>query len=244
MPDSNSRATIGLVNPTQRPGTKNQFTTLLPKGIEIKAISVKMSRGTRDEFEAIIPAYEREVAALAAQKCDLIHPSGAPPFMVKGYAEEARIISEWERKYGVPIFTSGQNHVAAIRALGASRIVGASYFPPELNAVFTRYFVDAGFDVRSMEGIDVPFDKVPELPSSLIYDHIVKAFEQSRDGDVVYMLGSAWQTLDIIDRLEQKLGVPVVHPMPARVWEIEKRLHIDETKSGFGCLLATLPPLP
>jgi maleate cis-trans isomerase len=58
------------------------------------------------------------------------------------------------------------------------------------------------------------------------------------------MLGSAWQTLDIIDRLEQDLGVPVVHPMPARVWEIQKRLHIDEKRSGHGRLLETLPPLP
>ena len=90
----------------------------------------------------------------------------------------------------MPIFTSGQNHVSAIRALGAG-LLSAPPISRPTQRVFTRYFVDAGFDVRSMEGIDVHLDKVPELPSDLIYDHIVKAFEQSRDGNVVYMLGSA-----------------------------------------------------
>jgi maleate isomerase len=244
MSDLSSRATIGVVRPTQRPGTDGQFTPLLPKGIRVISVSVKMARGTRDEFETIIPAYEREVAALALQKCDLIHPSGAPPFMVKGYAEEGRIISEWEKKYRVPIFTSGQNHVSALRALKARSIVGASYFPAALNATFAKYFTDAGFEVRSMEGIDVAFDKVPELPSEEVYAHIKKSFERSHGGDAIYMLGSAWKTLDIIDRLEQDLGVPVVHPMTARVWEIQKRLDVDERRTGYGKLLETLPPLP
>lgn len=244
MPVSETRAIVGLVRPTERPSTMDQLEPFLPKNIAIKSVSIKMARGTRDEFESVIPAYEKEVAALATQGCDLIHPSGAPPFMVKGYAEEARIVSAWEKTYKVPIFTSGQNHVSAMRALGVRNIVGASYFPAELNAIFTRYFVDAGFDVRAMDGIDVPFDKVPELPSEQIYDHIRQSVERSRDGDVIYMLGSAWQTLDIIDRLEQELGIPVVHPVPARVWEIEKRLHIEEPRAGYGRLLATLPPLP
>ncbi|HWG03811.1 MAG TPA: hypothetical protein VG271_02240 [Beijerinckiaceae bacterium] len=244
MSASHKHQVVGLVRPTERPGTMDQLGPFLPNGVEIKSVSIKMARGTRDEFEAVIPAYEREVAGLAAQGCDLIHPSGAPPFMVKGYAEEARIVSAWEKKYNVPIFTSGQNHVSAMRALGVRNIVGASYFPAELNAIFTRYFVDAGFDVRAMDGIDVPFDKVPELPSEQIYNHIQRSVERSRDGDVIYMLGSAWQTLGIIDRLEQELGIPVVHPVPARAWEIRKRLGIEEPRAGYGRLLATLPPLP
>ena len=52
-----------------------------------------------------------------------------------------------------------------------------------------------------------------------------------------------WHTLDIIDRLEQSLGVPVVHPQTARVWEIQKRLRIDEPMQGYGTLLAKLPPM-
>ena len=52
-----------------------------------------------------------------------------------------------------------------------------------------------------------------------------------------------WRTLDIVERLEQVLGVPVVHPRTARVWEIQKRLQINEPRQGFGRLISKLPPL-
>ena len=58
------------------------------------------------------------------------------------------------------------------------------------------------------------------------------------------MLGSGWRVLTIIHMLEQDLGVPVIHPGPARVWEVQRRLHINEPKKGYGVLLETMPQLP
>ena len=64
---------------------------------------------------------------------------------------------------------------------------------------------------------------------------------KAKGADAIYMLGSGWRTLDIIATLEQDLQVPVVHPVTARVWEIQKRLHVREPRAGFGHLLSALP---
>jgi len=124
---------------------------------------------------------------------------------------------------------------------GAPSIVGATYFPPKLNAIFAKYFRDAGFTVRGMEGIDVPFDKVQELASQQVYAHIKRNFLKAKGADAIYMLGSGWRTLDIIETLEQDLQVPVVHPVTARVWEIQKRLHVRQPRRGYGHMLEALP---
>ena len=92
-----------------------------------------------------------------------------------------------------------------------------------------------------MDGIDVPFNKVQELSAEQIYVHIKKSFLKTPDVDAIYMLGSGWRTLPIIETLEQDLGVPVIHPVTARVWEIQKRLHVRVPIKGFGRLLAEMP---
>jgi len=93
-----------------------------------------------------------------------------------------------------------------------------------------------------MEGIDVPFSKVQELSSQQVYAHIKRNFLKAKGRrPAIYMLGSGWRTLDIIQTLEQDLQVPVVHPVTARVWEMQKRLHVREPRQGFGHLLAALP---
>jgi maleate cis-trans isomerase len=44
--------------------------------------------------------------------------------------------------------------------------------------------------------------------------------------DAIYILGSPWDTLSIVAELEQDLGVPVVQAIAARIWEIQRRLHV------------------
>jgi maleate cis-trans isomerase len=55
------------------------------------------------------------------------------------------------------------------------------------------------------------------------------------------MLGTGWRCLDIIHLLEEDLQVPVIHPVPARVWSIQKRLHVRQAVKGFGKLLEAMP---
>jgi maleate isomerase len=241
MAFSSWRGVVGMINPTLRPGVTEEVVRLLPEGIGLIPVFLDVRRGTADEFETMMPAYEEQIARLAKAGCDLIHPHGAPPFMVQGRKREAEIVRAWEKKYKTPIMSVAQNHVNALKTLKARTIVGATYFPPRLNAIFAKYFRDAGFTVRSMEGIDVPFDKVQELASHQVYAHIKRAFLRAKGADAIYMLGSGWRTLDIIALLEQDLQVPVVHPVPARVWEIQKRLNVREPRQGYGHLLAALP---
>ena len=87
----------------------------------------------------------------------------------------------------------------------------------------------------------MPFNQVQKLSGEQVYAHIKKNFLKHKGADAIYMLGSGWRTLDIIDMLEQDLQVPVVHPVPARVWEIQKRLHVRQPRTGYGQLLAAMP---
>ena len=241
MAFSSWRGVVGMINPTMRPGVTEEVIRLLPEGIGLIPLFLNIRSGTQDEFRSMMPHYEKLIAVLAEAGCDLIHPHGAPPFMVQGRRREAEIIKGWEKKYRTPIMSVAQNHVRALKALHAKSFVGATYFPKKLNDIFAKYFRDAGFKVRGMEGIDVPFSQAQTLSGEQVYAHIKKNFLKSKGADAIYMLGSGWRTLDIIDTLEQDLGVPVVHPVPARVWEMQKRLHVREPRSGYGHLLAAMP---
>lgn len=235
------RGIVGLIKPTMRPGSLEEFIRLLPEGIGVIPLFVGIRRGTEDEFLEVIDAYEAKVAELVEHKVDLVHPEGAPPFMVHGYKGEEKIIKDWEKKYKVPIVTASMTQVEALRALKVKKFVGVTYFTGKINEVFSRYFAEAGFQVMAMEGIPVAFEDVGRLSSQEVYAHTRNAFLQHPDAEAIYMLGSGWRTLNIIHLLEEDLQVPVVHAVPARVWSVQKRLHVRQTVRGFGRLLAEMP---
>lgn len=237
------RGVVGIIKPTMRPGGLEDMIRLMPEGVGVIPLYNDIRRGTNAEFKSVMADYDEKVARLAEQEVDIIHPEGAPPFMVMGLKGEAKKLRAWERKYKIPFFTSSTNHVAALRALKVKRFVGATYFSGAINKTFTKYFTEAGFDVLGMEGIDVPFHEVGQLSSHQVYAHVKQAVLKQPKAQAIYMLGTGWKVLDIIDMLEQDLGLPVVHPVPSRVWEFQQRLHIHEPREGYGQLLATLPPM-
>jgi maleate isomerase len=235
------RGVIGIIKPTLRPGSLEEFIKLLPDGIGVIPLHVALRRGTRDEFQQAMGAYEAKVEELASLEVDVIHPEGAPPFMVHGYRGEQEIVQRWEQKHRIPIVTAGMTHVESLRALGIGRFVGVTYFQGDLNDTFSRYFRDAGFEVLAMEGLPVPFEDVGKLSAQEVYAHTKRAYLAHTGAEAIYMLGSGWRTLDIVDLLEQDLGVPVIHPVPARLWALQKRLRVRQPCPGFGRLLREMP---
>lgn len=160
--------------------------------------------------------------------------------MLLGYKGEAELIAKWEEQFGIPIFTSGTNQVAAMKALGIKKFVGIGYDFDDTSIV-ARYFTDAGFDVLELGKLPGPWEEVGRLSSKDIYYQARSLFLRHRDADGIYFQGGKLRILDIIEPLEQDLGVPVIHPGVTQCWEIQKRLRVRQPQQGYGRLLAEMP---
>lgn len=235
------RGVVGLIKPTHRPGSLEEFIRLTPEGLGVVPMFLSIERGTVDEFTQAIQAYDVPVAELARLGVDIIHPEGGPPFMLQGFEGERRITDSWEAEHGVPVVTSGQVQVEALRALGAKKIVGATYTSGETNKAIATYFREAGLDMLAFEPMSVAFNEAQHISHHQVYAHAKRAYLANESADAILLFGSGWRSLDAIQLLEQDLGVPVVHAVTARVWSIEKRMHIRSPLQGYGRLLSEFP---
>jgi maleate cis-trans isomerase len=215
---------------------------LLPEGVGVIPLFLNVREQVESEFQAAFEQTEAKVHELATEfSVDLIHPEGAPLFMLQGWEGEQRILKGWEQEYSLPFFTSGSSCVESLRALGVKRMIGLTYIKGDINDKFGRYFQDAGFDVLTMECVPGEFAMARQITSGDVYAYAKQALRQHPSAEGIYLLGSGWSVLDVIEEIEQDLRIPVVHPVPARVWAIQNRLRIHQPVAGFGRLLATLP---
>lgn len=243
MSETHKGVRLGVVKPKLNPQSNDDLVALLPDDIEMIPEYIGFAYGSLDEFRNAMPTYEEKVAALAAQQCDLIHPEGAPPFMMQGYAAECDTIRKWEAAYKVPVFTTGSTQVAAMRALGITRFVGYTPFAGELAEAFARYFTDAGFEVISMGKPIAEDEDVYALTTEEIRDRIIEKFAREPAGaEALYILGSDWRALDVMMDVEAAIKVPVLHPVVVRCWYILTELGRRRTITGHGRLLAAMPP--
>jgi maleate cis-trans isomerase len=238
---ANWRGTVGCIKPRAGDSSLGDMIRLLPQGIGYAVTYLNLAEGTREELGKSYDTYEKNIAYLASQHCDVISVEGAPPFMILGPDGEAKMLDGWRQKYKTDMFTSSQNQVSVLKALKVRKIFGVAPFGADLNKSYAKYFEDCGIGVSAMDSLDVAFNEIPNMPAERIYGLIKKRFLAQTGADGIYILGSGLDALSMVQALEQDLGVPVVQPTAARVWEIQKRLHIRQPVKGYGVLLETLP---
>ena len=182
-------------------GHLEELIRLLPEGIGIVPLLLNFKAGSAAEFKNSMPQYEHFVAELAEQAVDLIILSGAPPFMLLGYEGEAKLIRQWEKKYKIPIVTDPQMQVAGLRAMKIRKFIGASYSALQ-NQIVLDYMGQAGLKSVSMEPIDVPFDRVAQISTEMLYAHVKGLFRKHPGADGIYIQGGGWQTARVVKMLE------------------------------------------
>jgi len=241
MVDKATIATVGVIKPVNESVSHPQLESIMPDGVAFESVHLGVQYRSVAEFREVMALYEERVLEMAARGVDLLHPEGAPPFMLEGLAGERDRIKAWEDRFQIPVFTTGMTQLAAMEALGIRKFVGVTPFSGELADVFRNNFEEAGLEVQAMTTPVPPPDSIYDRPAEEILGLVVAAFKAHGDGaEALYLLGSDWPVFEIAGEIEEEIGVPVLHPVPVRCWYIQKKLGLNQPVPGYGRLLAEM----
>lgn len=125
--------------------------------------------------------------------------------------------------------------IRALKTVGAKRVVVATPYLDEINRLEKEYLENNGFEVARIKGMQLEKDSdmVRVRP-----DYIAE-FAAALDGpdvDAVFISCGALRSLSIVDRLEQRLGKPVICSNQAMTWDCLRLAGIMDQFEGYGDL--------
>jgi maleate isomerase len=127
--------------------------------------------------------------------------------------------------------------IRALKALDARSIVVATPYLDEINAREAAYLEAAGFEVLTIEGLNLERDSdmVRVAP-----DYIAEfALSLDRpDADAIFVSCGALRTLDVVREIEGRAGKPVVASNQAMAWDTLRLAGIADPIEGYGQLLS------
>lgn len=234
------RGTVGMIKPTRRPGSLEQNIRTLPEGIGVIPVYLNFY-GTAEQFKKAYAEYERLIAELAEQEVDVIAAGGEPPFMLLGPKGEAELVRKWEKKWKIPVLSTGRNAAAALKVLGIKNVVIIRATDWDKNRTVARYFEAGGTKCLGAYAIEATWEGISNVSIEQVYEFTKKAVLKHPKCDGIYMMGSIHRALGTADMLEQDLGIPVVAAAALYPWSIQKHLHVRQPVEGYGRLLRELP---
>lgn len=124
----------------------------------------------------------------------------------------------------------------ALKAVGAEKIVLGSPYIRELNDNVVRYLESAGVSVLAAHGMGLKYDTdMIRVSPDYLVDYAL-AIDDPR-ADAVLLSCGALRSIDVIDRIEQKLGKPAICSNQAMLWDSLRMAGVNDRLSGLGLLL-------
>jgi maleate isomerase len=126
--------------------------------------------------------------------------------------------------------------LAGFEKLGLKRIAVLTPYIDEVNRPIRRFLEENGINVLSLNSFNLEDDVIMgRIPTAAIY---AAAREIDRpDADGIFISCTAIRAVDVIERLEQDLGKPVLSSNQALAWQALRLAGCHDSVPGFGRLL-------
>ena len=234
-----SHTHIGLLSPEgTNSGHFRNFEKLLPAEIQFSMEGLELAHTSRYELagksDVILARARQFVEKLSLQGLIV---TGAPVAILNPGVE-----TQVSQAVGIPVVTAVSSAIAALKAVGAKKLVVMTPFDDEMNQKLVSELQHADLSVLACPPFKDPtFGASSKVGPEEIFASTLSAFDAAGAADAIYFQGARLDPLPVIDKLEDKLGVPVIASNPAMLWHILSRLNVKCSISGYGKLLATWP---
>jgi len=149
---------------------------------------------------------------------------------------EARVFAELMRGApGAKATSLITGVIRALRALGARKLVVATPYLDEINALEADYLEAAGFELLDIQGLNIERDSDMVRVTPDFIAEFAASLDRP-DADAVFISCGALRTLDVVDSLERQLAKPVVCSNQAMIWDTLRLAGIDDRIPGYGRL--------
>jgi maleate isomerase len=230
---------IGLLVPSSNTTVEPEFYRALPRSVTLHTARLYLTRIAPESILRMVEDMETQAKLLASADVDVIVLGATAPSFLNGLGYDRELIAKIETATGKKATTTSTALVQAIRHFGAKRIVLGSAYDEKVNAIAKAFLEASGMEVVGVQGLALVDNLiVGRLSPDTAYDLAVNV--DSPDADAIVLSCTNWQTMDAIERIEDKTGKPVITTTQATVWAALRAIGHTEPVTGYGQLLREL----
>jgi arylmalonate decarboxylase len=229
---------LGLLAPVDAT-VPPEATALYPSGVRFEAASVGLATMTPEGYDAVLDRIAPTAKALAQRGAQAIGLMGTSLSFYKGAAFNRELTRRVTQASGLPAVSMSTAVIEGLRSVGGKRLAVATAYNEEVNGRLEAFLHEEGFQVLTIRGLGV--EKVEDIHAVTqkgLLDFSAGVFESAKGADALLVSCGGLHTLELLQPLEQRCGVPVVSSLPHALRAAVRLLGLSGRVAGYGRLLA------
>lgn len=228
------RARIGVIAPIDD-RVEYAFNKYAPDGVSFDSTRLWFPGPTPEGLNYLASQLEESAKMYTKFPHDLVLFGCTSGSCINGVGWDQECIRQIERASGCPGLTTSTAVLEAFKALGLRRTVVMTPYPEATNEAEKKFLEDNGLEVTSITGVG--FNRVGEFGHAGKYFLYRKAKELKTEGAEVFFLSCmGLATMELVEILEEDLGMPVITSHQASLWACLRHCRIHDQLPGLGKL--------
>lgn len=235
---ASTERTLGLIFPVPR-SVPPEAHSMYPSGLRYLVADVGLTRLTPQGYDQVLDRIAPAAAKLAAQGAEAIALLGTSLSFYQGAAFNRSLTERIARASGRPSVTMSTAVVEGLRSVGGRRVAVATAYNDEVNERLRTFLGEEGFDVLVVRGLGIEkVEDVETVTQDTLIDFSVSVFESAPQCDSLLISCGGLRTLELLEPVERRCGVPVVSSLPHALRAGVRLLGLSGRAPGYGKLLA------
>lgn len=215
----------------------DHFLELIPKDVDVQIKGLGLYTAQITELEGKSEVHAQKTAELAAANDWAGIAVMGAPMEVQNPGLPRRI----RELVSIPITTAMEAGAAALRSLGTPHALLLTPFDNAMKARLQAHLKTQGVDAILPADAFSEIDRAAGQTSEQVYDLAKAELAKAPDAEAIYFQGGPLDPIEILQRLEDDLGVPVVASNPTMLWHICTKVGLRFSVPNAGRLLREWP---
>ena len=232
---------IGFLVPPGNPTAEPEMIRLTPPGVTVHFTRMVAHgeagahAGQEERNRTQLAHLDETIALLAMVKPNVIVMAHTASSYTLGQKAEAELVARMEKLTGIPFLTAFGSVLKALEKLGVKRVA--------LGAPYAHEAMLKGKAYLELHGLQVPGYGVLENVANIYDETPERAYDLGKkidtpDSQAIFLTGVGMPTLDMLQRLENDLGKPVISSSSAMMWHALRTAGVKTPIEGYGRLLS------
>jgi len=215
-----------------------EFYRMLPRDFTVHTARMRLQKVTVRGLSKMEGETMKAAKELSDAKVSVIGYGCTSGSLIKGIGHDRKIVARIERSSKTAAVATAGAVVAALNALGVKKVAIATPYIKQIDERERGFLNENGFNVVDLRGLGLIENvEIGRQDSNVAYDLAKKLRYEEADG--IFISCTNFRTIEIIDRLEQEMGKPVISSNTATLWAMLQKVGLGTKIEGFGKLLTT-----
>ncbi len=230
-----NRLKFGLIVPSSNTTMESEFWRMVSGWATVHTARIRLQNITIHDLDQMEKQTTEAAFQLSDANVDIIGYGCTSGSLFRGGDHHLKIERKITVETGIACVATSGAVLDALDSLSVDSISVGTPYTDEIDALERSFFEQHQKTVLAMKGLSIIDNReVGEKNPQVAYDLAKDVYKQDADG--IFISCTNLRTIEIIDKLERELGIPVISSNTATLWAMLKKLRVEKRIEGLGAL--------